>query len=76
MFEGSAEDLKQTRVTQSTIFLHSVILAKILGENFKPYMVAGHSLIESSREELDVAIENTVLMIQIVPSIKMLQEKQ
>lgn len=48
MFEGSAEDLKQTKVTQPAIFLHSVILAKILGENFKPDMVAGHSLGEFS----------------------------
>ena len=48
MFEGSAEDLKQTKVTQPAIFLHSVILAKILGNNFKPDMVAGHSLGEFS----------------------------
>lgn len=48
MFEGSAEDLKQTKVTQPAIFLHSVILAKTLGNNFKPDMVAGHSLGEFS----------------------------
>lgn len=48
MFEGSAEDLKQTNVTQPAIFLHSVILAKVLGEDFKPAMVAGHSLGEIS----------------------------
>ena len=48
MFNGSAEDLKQTKVTQPAIFLHSVILAKILGDNFKPQMVAGHSLGEFS----------------------------
>ncbi len=48
MFEGSAEDLKQTNVTQPAIFLHSVILAKVLGDNFKPDMVAGHSLGELS----------------------------
>ncbi|MCL5127629.1 MULTISPECIES: ACP S-malonyltransferase [unclassified Algibacter] len=48
MFEGSAEDLKQTKVTQPAIFLHSVILAKTLGESFKPDMVAGHSLGEFS----------------------------
>ncbi|MCR9154921.1 MAG: ACP S-malonyltransferase [Bacteroidetes bacterium] len=47
MFEGSAEDLKQTKVTQPAIFLHSVILAKNI-ENFKPDMVAGHSLGEFS----------------------------
>ncbi|WP_299520499.1 ACP S-malonyltransferase [Winogradskyella sp.] len=48
MFEGSAEDLKQTKVTQPAIFLHSVILAKTLGDTFKPDMVAGHSLGEFS----------------------------
>lgn len=48
MFEGSAEALKETKVTQPAIFLHSVILAKILGDNFKPEMVAGHSLGEFS----------------------------
>ena len=44
MFNGKADDLKQTKVTQPAIFLHSTILAKILGNNFKPDMVAGHSL--------------------------------
>ncbi len=48
MFEGTPEDLKQTKVTQPAIFLHSVILSKVLGENFKPDMVAGHSLGEFS----------------------------
>jgi [acyl-carrier-protein] S-malonyltransferase len=48
MFEGSGEDLKQTKVTQPAIFLHSVILSKVLGEAFKPDMVAGHSLGEFS----------------------------
>ena len=48
MFEGSAEDLKETKVTQPAIFLHSVILAKTLGADFKPDMVAGHSLGEFS----------------------------
>ncbi|MGB5820617.1 MAG: ACP S-malonyltransferase [Saonia sp.] len=48
MFEGTAEDLKQTKVTQPAIFLHSVILSKVMGENFKPDMVAGHSLGEFS----------------------------
>lgn len=47
MFEGSAEDLKQTKVTQPAVFLHSVILAKTI-EDFKPEMVAGHSLGEIS----------------------------
>lgn len=48
MFDGEAEDLKQTKVTQPAIFLHSVILAKTLGNDFKPDMVAGHSLGEFS----------------------------
>jgi len=48
MFDGTDEDLRQTKVTQPAIFLHSVILAKTLGENFKPDMVAGHSLGEFS----------------------------
>lgn len=48
MFEGTDEDLRQTNVTQPAIFLHSVILAKTLGDKFKPEMVAGHSLGEFS----------------------------
>lgn len=48
MFEGSADDLKETKVTQPAIFLHSVILAKTLGDSFQPDMVAGHSLGEFS----------------------------
>ena len=48
MFGGSVEDLKQTKVTQPAIFLHSVILSKTLGNNFNPDMVAGHSLGEFS----------------------------
>lgn len=48
MFAGTDEDLKQTKVTQPAIFLHSVILAKSLGDDFKPEMVAGHSLGEFS----------------------------
>jgi len=48
MFEGTEEDLRQTKVTQPAIFLHSVILANSLGDNFKPDMVAGHSLGEFS----------------------------
>ncbi len=48
MFEGSDDELKQTKVTQPAIFLHSTILAACLGENFKPDMVAGHSLGEIS----------------------------
>ena len=48
MFAGTDEDLRQTKVTQPAIFLHSVILAKTLGDQFKPDMVAGHSLGEFS----------------------------
>jgi [acyl-carrier-protein] S-malonyltransferase len=48
MFNGTDEDLKQTNVTQPAIFLHSVILAKVLGNDFKPDMAAGHSLGEFS----------------------------
>ncbi len=48
MFSGTDEDLRQTKVTQPAIFLHSVILAKMLGNEFKPDMTAGHSLGEFS----------------------------
>jgi [acyl-carrier-protein] S-malonyltransferase len=48
MFEGTAEELKETKVTQPAIFTLSVIMAKLLGEDFKPTMVAGHSLGEFS----------------------------
>ena len=59
MFEGSAEDLRQTKVTQPAIFLHSVILAKTLGEDFQPEMVAGHSL-----GELSALVANNVLSFE------------
>ena len=48
MFEGTAEELKETKVTQPAIFLHSTILAEVLGKSFQPDMVAGHSLGEIS----------------------------
>ena len=48
MFSGTDEELKQTKVTQPAIFLHSVILASLMGDSFKPDMVAGHSLGELS----------------------------
>ncbi|MDR1742535.1 MAG: ACP S-malonyltransferase [Dysgonamonadaceae bacterium] len=48
MFAGTDEDLRHTRVTQPAIFLHSVVLAKTLGDEFKPDMTAGHSLGEFS----------------------------
>lgn len=59
MFEGSAEDLKQTNVTQPAIFLHSVILAKVMGDHFQPDMVAGHSL-----GELSALVANGVLSFE------------
>ncbi|WP_233899659.1 ACP S-malonyltransferase [Tenacibaculum piscium] len=59
MFEGSAESLKQTKVTQPAIFLHSVILAKVLGDDFQPEMVAGHSL-----GELSALVANGVLSFE------------
>lgn len=48
MFEGTADELKETKVTQPAIFLHSTILAEVMGNNFQPEMVAGHSLGEIS----------------------------
>ena len=48
MFEGSAEDLKQTKITQPAVFLHSIIKAKMAGDDFQPNAVAGHSLGEFS----------------------------
>lgn len=59
MFEGTKEELKQTKVTQPAIFLHSVILAKVLGDSFQPEMVAGHSL-----GELSALVANGVLSFE------------
>ncbi len=59
MFAGTDEDLRQTRVTQPAVFLHSVILAFSLGEAFKPDMVAGHSL-----GELSALVTNKVLSFE------------
>ena len=59
MFKGTAEELKQTKGTQPAIFLHSVILAKVLGEDFQPEMVAGHSL-----GELSALVANGVLSFE------------
>jgi len=59
MFSGTDEQLKETKVTQPAIFLHSVILAKVLGSEFKPEMVAGHSL-----GELSALVTNGVLNFQ------------
>ncbi len=59
MFEGTKEELKETKVTQPAIFLHSVILAKVLGDSFQPEMVAGHSL-----GELSALVANGVLSFE------------
>jgi [acyl-carrier-protein] S-malonyltransferase len=59
MFEGTAEQLKETKVTQPAIFLHSVILAKVVGDTFQPEMVAGHSL-----GELSALVANGVLTFE------------
>lgn len=59
MFEGTDDELKQTKVTQPAIFLHSVILAKVLGNDFEPEMVAGHSL-----GELSALVANGVLTFE------------
>lgn len=59
MFSGTEEDLKQTKVTQPAVFLHSVILAKVLGDKFQPQMVAGHSL-----GELSALVANGVLQFE------------
>src|SRR5690606_116075 len=59
MFTGSDEELKQTKVTQHAIFLHSVILAKVMGDSFKPNMVAGHSL-----GEISALVANGVLTFE------------
>ncbi|HSP83537.1 MAG TPA: ACP S-malonyltransferase, partial [Gillisia sp.] len=48
MFEGTADDLKQTKVTQPAVFLHSAIMSTVMGDRFQPDMVAGHSLGEIS----------------------------
>ncbi len=59
MFEGTPEELKETKVTQPAIFLHSVILSKVLGDDFQPEMVAGHSL-----GELSALVANGVLTFE------------
>ena len=59
MFEGTAEDLKQTKVTQPVLFLHSIILSKLIGDEFSPDMVAGHSL-----GELSALVANNTLAFE------------
>lgn len=68
MFEGSAEDLKQTKVTQPAIFLHSTILATVLGDTFQPDMVAGHSL-----GELSALVANKTL--QFADGLKLVSQR-
>ncbi|MGZ3901505.1 MAG: ACP S-malonyltransferase, partial [Bacteroidia bacterium] len=65
MFSGTEEELKQTRITQPAIFLHSVILAAVNGDNFKPDMVAGHSLGEFSALVANkaLAFENALQLV-------------
>jgi [acyl-carrier-protein] S-malonyltransferase len=65
MFSGTDEDLKQTKVTQPAIFLHSTILAALLGESFHPSMVAGHSLGEFSAlvANKTLSFEDGVLLV-------------
>ena len=69
MFEGTAEDLKQTNVTQPAVFLHSVILAKTLGDSFKPDMVAGHSL-----GEISALVANNTLSFE--DGLKLVEKEQ
>jgi [acyl-carrier-protein] S-malonyltransferase len=66
MFSGSEEDLKQTKVTQPAIFLHSVIMAKNMGDALKPDMVAGHSLGEFSAlvANKTLSFEDALLLVQ------------
>lgn len=59
MFDGTDEELKQTKVTQPAVFLHSVVLAKVMGEAFQPDMVAGHSL-----GELSALVANDTLQFE------------
>ncbi|MCF4101947.1 ACP S-malonyltransferase [Gillisia sp. M10.2A] len=68
MFEGSAEDLKQTKVTQPAIFLHSAIMSQMLGDNFKPDMVAGHSL-----GEISALVANKTLEFE--PALKLVYKR-
>jgi [acyl-carrier-protein] S-malonyltransferase len=68
MFEGSAEDLKQTKVTQPAIFLHSVILSEIMGDSFRPDMVAGHSL-----GEISALVANKTLDFE--PALKLVYKR-
>jgi [acyl-carrier-protein] S-malonyltransferase len=65
MFTGTDEELKQTRVTQPAIFLHSVIMATVLGNSFKPDMVAGHSLGEFSAlvSSKSISFEDGLLLV-------------
>ncbi|MEM9884880.1 MAG: ACP S-malonyltransferase [Bacteroidota bacterium] len=65
MFEGSAEDLKQTKITQPAVFLHSVVKAKMAGDDFQPDVVAGHSLGEFSAlvANQSLSFEDALLLV-------------
>ena len=63
MFAGTDEDLRQTKVTQPAIFLHSVILAKTLGDQFQPDMTAGHSLGEFSALVAALSFEDGLVLV-------------
>lgn len=68
MFEGTAEDLKQTKVTQPAVFLHSIVKARLAGDNFKPEVVAGHSL-----GEISALVANHVLSFE--DGLKLVQQR-
>lgn len=68
MFEGSAEELKQTKITQPAIFLHSVVKATLAGDSFQPDVVAGHSL-----GEFSALVANGVLSLE--DGLKLVQQR-
>ncbi|MEM6318545.1 MAG: ACP S-malonyltransferase [Bacteroidota bacterium] len=68
MFEGTAEELKQTKITQPAIFLHSVIKAQLAGDDFQPDVVAGHSL-----GEFSALVANGVLTLE--DGLKLVQQR-
>ncbi|MBN2523135.1 MAG: ACP S-malonyltransferase [Bacteroidales bacterium] len=74
MFGGTDEDLRQTKVTQPSIFLHSVILAKTLGNKFSPQMVAGHSLGEFSALVANSALSFEDGLVLVSKRAKAMQE--
>ena len=73
MFSGTEDELRQTKVTQPAIFLHSVILAQTLGESFVPDMVAGHSLGEFSALVANKALTFEDGLLLVLMMIKLLK---